>query len=71
MEIIHQIGVFASIEEVKNNLNKTNYPKKLINYVKGPVEKTLNFAKPKKISLLRLDTDWYSSTKKGITSFVS
>ena len=57
---------FASIEEVKNNLKKTNYPKKLIKYVKGPVEKTLNFTKPKKISLLRLDTDWYSSTKKEL-----
>ncbi len=56
----------ASIEEVKKNLNKTRYPKKLINYVKGPVEKTLNERIPKKISLLRLDTDWYSSTKEEL-----
>jgi O-methyltransferase len=40
------------------------YLKNLI-CIKGPVEKTLQIKKnlPKKISILRLDTDWYQSTK--------
>ena len=57
---------FASIEEVKKNLKKTKYPTKLLKFIKGPVEETLVQHKPKKISILRLDTDWYSSTKKEL-----
>lgn len=36
-----------------------------INFIIGPVEKSLLLEKnlPKKISVLRLDTDWYASTK--------
>ena len=36
-----------------------------INFIKGPVEKTLIMKQnlPSKISVLRLDTDWYKSTK--------
>ena len=55
----------CSIEDVKNNFRKnTNNNKNLI-CIKGPVEKTLQIKKnlPKKISILRLDTDWYQSTK--------
>jgi O-methyltransferase len=34
-----------------------------IRFVVGPVEETLQQVRPEKIALLRLDTDWYSSTK--------
>ncbi len=54
---------FASIDEVKKNLYKTRYPSNKIKFIKGPVEETLKKNKPRKISILRLDTDWYSSTK--------
>ena len=39
-----------------------------IYFIKGKVEETLNVKQniPDKISLLRLDTDWYSSTKKEL-----
>ena len=42
-----------------------NYQNNLV-FVKGKVEQTLEDEKniPKKISLLRLDTDFYESTKK-------
>ena len=57
---------FCDIEDVKNNIKKfnINYLKN-INFVKGKVEETLLKIEnlPKKISLLRLDTDFYSSTK--------
>ena len=35
-------------------------------FVKGPVEDTIPATVPDRISLLRLDTDWYSSTKHEI-----
>ena len=35
-------------------------------FVKGPVENTIPATLPESISLLRLDTDWYSSTKHEI-----
>jgi len=57
---------YCNIEDVKNNIKKfnINYLKN-INFIKGKVEETLLDIKnlPKKISLLRLDTDFYSSTK--------
>ena len=54
----------AEIDIVKNNINKFNYPSEKIKYVKGVVEETLKREElPEKISLLRLDTDWYESTK--------
>jgi hypothetical protein len=60
---LKNIHCFASLETVKKNiLQYTNL--KNINFIVGPVEKTLKVEKlPKKISILRLDTDWYASTK--------
>lgn len=53
----------ASLEEVKRNVNITHYPEELLHYVKGDVAKTLLENVPERIALLRLDTDWYESTK--------
>lgn len=52
-----------SLEEVKLNMARTNYPGKSLVFVKGKVEDTLKTNLPKSISLLRLDTDFYESTK--------
>lgn len=54
---------YSPIEDVKANINKTGYPAENIILVKGRVEETLPGIRPSKISLLRLDTDWYESTK--------
>lgn len=35
----------------------------MIHFVKGPVEETIPDNAPEKIALLRLDTDWYESTR--------
>lgn len=63
-ENIHNIHAFSSINTVKTNISKyTNLDR--IKFIKGPVEKTLETENnlPSKISVLRLDTDWYKSTK--------
>ena len=54
----------ATIEEVLANINN-NTEIKNIKLIKGKVQNTLLEKKnlPQKISILRLDTDWYSSTK--------
>jgi hypothetical protein len=53
----------ASLQDVKNNMNLTGYPSNKIHYVEGKIEETIPQIVPKKIALLRLDTDWYESTK--------
>jgi O-methyltransferase len=51
-------------DEVRANLALTGYPSNRLHFVKGKVEDTLPAAAPPgAIALLRLDTDWYASTK--------
>jgi hypothetical protein len=58
------IWCIADLDDVKNNMAKTNYPASNINYVKGKVEETIPENSPgNSIALLRLDTDWYESTQ--------
>ena len=58
---------YSSLDEVKNNIVSLSSGKNLenINFIQGKVEDTLLIKKnlPNKISILRLDTDWYESTK--------
>ena len=49
--------------EVKENVLSTGYPEARLHLVKGKVEDTIPGTVPKQIALLRLDTDWYESTK--------
>jgi len=53
----------ASIEEVRRNVEATGYPVERLHFVKGPVEQTIPGVAPDRIALLRLDTDFYSSTR--------
>lgn len=57
------IWCYASFEEVSKNIASTKYPAENIKMIKGKVEETLPLYHPEKIALLRLDTDWYESTK--------
>jgi len=59
----HNKWCYASLSEVKNNMALTKYPNDNIIFVKGKVEETIPKTKPSKIAILRLDTDWYESTK--------
>jgi len=45
----------------------TGYPQNKLIFVKGRVESIIPKVIPSKISLLRLDTDWYRSTKHELT----
>jgi O-methyltransferase len=54
---------FAPFEEVKKNVLGTGYNKDKIHFIKGKVEDSIPKTLPKEIALLRLDTDWYESTK--------
>jgi hypothetical protein len=62
---ISVVFAYSSLEEVKNNLQPSQFPKENIIFIEGDVSKTLQDRNniPEKISLLRLDTDWYQSTK--------
>jgi O-methyltransferase len=59
----HALWAVASLEDVKTNLASTGYPADRIHYVKGKVEDTIPGTLPTAIALLRLDTDWYESTR--------
>ena len=49
--------------ETRAALLSTDYPAERIHLVEGRVEETLPSAAPERVALLRLDTDWYQSTK--------
>jgi hypothetical protein len=53
----------GTIERVQEVMKQTGYPQDRIYTIKGKVEETIPDTIPKKIALLRLDTDWYESTK--------
>tara|TARA_Y100000031_G_scaffold103504_1_gene113665 strand:- start:145360 stop:146136 length:777 start_codon:yes stop_codon:yes gene_type:complete len=53
----------GSLDTVKQVMGETGYEPRKLHYVKGKVEDTIPKTIPKKIALLRLDTDWYESTK--------
>lgn len=57
------IRCFSPLEEVKENMFSTGYPKEKIHFVEGQVEETIPDCIPDSIAILRLDTDWYESTK--------
>ncbi|NKB22613.1 MAG: macrocin O-methyltransferase [Alphaproteobacteria bacterium] len=51
------------IDDVRTNVLTTGYPEKNLEFIKGKVQETLPTNTPEQIALLRLDTDWYESTK--------
>ena len=57
------IWCYADLADVKRNLASTAYPEGRVHFVQGKVEDTLPAAAPDKIAMLRLDTDWYESTR--------
>jgi len=53
----------SPLDEVKATMNATGYSVDQIQFVPGRVEDTLPQQSPNQVALLRLDTDWYESTK--------
>jgi len=52
-----------SLDKVRENVFSTGYPQEKFHFIKGEVENTIPENIPQEIALLRLDTDWYESTK--------
>lgn len=57
------IWCYANETDVSANMEKTGYPRDRLHLIAGKVEETLLQAAPEEIALLRLDTDFYESTK--------
>lgn len=57
----------SPLDEVKKNLTSTGYPAGKLHFVAGKVEDTIPSTLPGAIALLRLDTDWYESTRHELT----
>ena len=53
----------ASLDEVRQNLVSTQYDLNRFKFVEGKIEETIPGTLPDEIAILRLDTDWYESTK--------
>ena len=62
----HNEWCYASIDDVRNNFTNLGLTSNIF-FVEGDVCQTLDRAMvPNKICVLRLDTDWYESTKKEL-----
>jgi O-methyltransferase len=61
------IRCIADLEDVTRNIERTGYPASRVTFVRGKVEDTIPAIAPEHIALLRLDTDWYASTKHELT----
>jgi O-methyltransferase len=60
----HNEWQFASLDDVRRNFARASLHEANARYVKGDVLETLKAGPlPDRISVLRLDTDWYESTK--------
>lgn len=53
---------YLPMEEVRSVVLSSGYPPARVHLVQGLVEETIPSVAPERIALLRLDTDWYSST---------
>jgi hypothetical protein len=62
-EAAGSVWCLAPLDEVGRAMQGTGYPPARTRLVKGMVEQTIPAVAPEKIALLRLDTDWYESTR--------
>ena len=57
------VWCYSPLDQVKTAMADTGYPMEKVRFVEGRVEDTLPVRIPDRIGLLRLDTDWYESTR--------
>lgn len=62
----NNVWCIADVQDVTRNVTTTGYPLDLIKFIEGDMAETLNESTPDTIALLRLDTDWYESTRKSL-----
>jgi len=58
-----RVWAIASLEDVREGMAQTGYPAERVHFHAGRVEQTIPEQAPAEIALLRLDTDWYESTR--------
>jgi O-methyltransferase len=58
-----EVFSWSPLEDVRKNMDSTGYPQEFVRFVPGMVEDTVPGLAPDRIAILRLDTDWYASTK--------
>lgn len=59
----NNVWAYATLDDVRANMRRTRYPEDRCRFVAGRVEDTIPAQAPQDIALLRLDTDWYESTR--------
>lgn len=59
----NSVWCHSPLDEVRANIARCGYPDERIRFQVGPVEQTLQAEIPDRVALLRLDTDWYESTR--------
>ena len=62
----NNVWCVAGRADVETNVRGTGYPFENFTFVEGDVAQTLTHQVPEAIALLRLDTDWYESTRVGL-----
>jgi O-methyltransferase len=58
-----RVWAMATLDDVRAGMAETGYPPERIHFHEGLVEDTVPGQAPREIALLRLDTDWYESTR--------
>ncbi|MEA2450875.1 MAG: O-methyltransferase [Thermoleophilaceae bacterium] len=58
-----KVWAVATLEDVQEGFAQVPYPAERVHFVKGRVEDTIPDEAPERIAILRLDTDWYESTR--------
>jgi hypothetical protein len=53
----------VGLDAVRRTVLGSGYPAERVHFVEGRVEDTLPAHAPEQLALLRLDTDWYESTR--------
>ena len=51
------------LDDVRARMEETGYPAERIHFHRGLVQDTIPAEAPERIAILRLDTDWYDSTR--------
>jgi hypothetical protein len=59
----HKVWAVAGLEDVEEGMREVDYPMDRVHFHKGLVEDTVPAEAPDEIAILRLDTDWYASTR--------
>ena len=62
-----QTWAIASLDDVRAGFSSMDYPSERVHFVEGKVEDTIPDQAPEGIAILRLDTDWYESTRHELS----